>query len=142
MLAQFLLTWIEDGSKKLLDIAPMMDIQGPPLHYPNSHESTDEIYRTRRSSPHTSTSSSPRYQLPAYAEEGAPPQYQEEDTSEKNGKRDGKRTILIRLLTSLFIAIIVALIVAAVFGKINEVQGKKELAQKATEEEEEMLVKP
>lgn len=108
----------------------MMDIQGPPLHYPNSHNSTAEIYRTRHSSPRGSSQSSPRYQLPAYVEEGAPPKYQEEESKETKEKPDGKRTIFIRLLTSLFIVIIVALIVAAVCGKISDVKTDQKMAEK------------
>lgn len=98
-----------------------MDAQGPPLHYPNSHESTDEIYRTRQSSRRSSPPVSPRHQPPAY-EEGAPPQYQEEEAGEIKDEANRKRTVCVRLLTSLFIVVIVALIVAAVFGRINEVK--------------------
>lgn len=100
-----------------------MDVQGPPVHYPNAHESTNAVYRTRESTPAGSPPATPQYQLPAY--DSPPPQYQEEESLETKLKKDGRRTVCIRLMTSIFIVTIVALIVAAVFGRINNVRSKK-----------------
>ena len=96
-----------------------MDSQAPPSHYPNSHESTAVVYRTRddRYSPPVS----PRYQLPAYGDEGAPPEYETEEDLEKL-KAHRKKTLIIRVMTSIFVATLVSLIVAAAIARIQ--QGK------------------
>lgn len=95
-----------------------MNIQGPPVHYPNSHSSTQSVWRTtptRQGTP------------PAYGDEGAaPPRYQEDYAEGGKDAPPGKRTLVIRLATSVFIMLIVALIVAAVFGRIDEVKADEE----------------
>lgn len=55
----------------------MNNAQGPPVHYPNSHESTAEVFRTNESSPrpspNPSTSTSPRSEAPLHATPAPPP---------------------------------------------------------------------
>lgn len=98
-----------------------MDSQAPPLHYPNSSDSTAEIYRTRQNELYSPTLCN-GYPLPAYAEEPEPPQYQDPPEDPDKARRRTKKILMIRVMTSIFIALIVSLIVAGAVTKV--MQGK------------------
>lgn len=115
-----------------------MDVQGPPISYPaprlitpetrpvhdndsDRDNDTDSAFRASDDSTLAeSLPPSPR-QPPAYGEERAPPQYQEdEDPDDIKARRKIRRTLCIRLLTSIFITVLVSLIVAAVVARIHD----------------------
>lgn len=95
-------------------------LQSPPNHYPNSHDSTLEVFRTRNFSV-TTTASSP----PGYHAERAPPRYQEVTEAERGehdteeGQRKARKIRWVRIASSIFIVTTVSLVVAGVVGKIN-----------------------
>lgn len=105
------------------------DNQAPPVHYPSARESTAAVYRTREAGDGDALernktngsggSGSSSYQLPAYGEESAPPDYQEdpEELAKKHAKE--RRTMAVRVISSVFVAMIVSLIVAAAVTKIQ-----------------------
>ncbi|CAH0052607.1 unnamed protein product [Clonostachys solani] len=92
----------------------MNNPQGPPQHYPNSHESTHEIYRT----PNFSRNESPRYRPPAYGAGRPPPLYHEGTKDDETAKAKARKTAYLRLAGSFLIVVIISLIVAGVIGKI------------------------
>lgn len=95
-------------------------LQSPSNHYPNSQESTLEIFRTRNFSVTTNASSPPGYHA-----ERAPPRYQEATEAEagayetEEAARKARKIRWIRVASSIFIVTTVSLIVAGVVGKIN-----------------------
>ena len=107
-------------------------IQSPPTHYPNSHDSTLEVFRTRNFSLNEPYP-------PAYGAERAPPRYQEateaeegeHDTAEARDK--ARKTRYIRILASLLIVTTVALIVGGVVGKIATSRELEREEKKAAE---------
>lgn len=109
-------------------------IQSPPVHYPNSHDSTLEVFRTRNFSLNEPYP-------PAYGAERAPPQYQEATEAEAGdqetleARAKARKTRYIRIGTSLFIVTTVALLVAGVAGKISGMKGDKDHRWLGHEEE-------
>ncbi|KAK2598065.1 hypothetical protein QQS21_005776 [Conoideocrella luteorostrata] len=110
-----------------------MDLE-PPRRYANPHviihelDSDSESESSFRASDDSTLAESdsippsPR-QPPAYADEGAPPQYQEEhNLDDVKARREAKKTLCIRLLTSVFITVLVSLIVAAVVARVHDSQ--------------------
>ncbi|POR32813.1 Uncharacterized protein TPAR_06996 [Tolypocladium paradoxum] len=100
-----------------------MEPQGRPVRYPTPSVSTNGVYRTGDPALSEGDPVSPR-QPPAYGDERAPPQYQEDGASDAKTKAKARKTILVRLLTSIFITVLVSLIVAAVVGRIHDSQDK------------------
>ncbi|VUC21110.1 unnamed protein product [Clonostachys rosea] len=92
----------------------MNNPQGPPQHYPSSHESTHEIYRT----PNFSRNESPRYRPPAYGAGRSPPLYHEDTEDDEKARAKARKTTYLRLAGSFLIVVIIALIIAGVIGKI------------------------
>ncbi|KAK0389050.1 hypothetical protein NLU13_2626 [Sarocladium strictum] len=115
-----------------------MDSQAPPLHYPNSHESTAEVYRTRQDDLYSPTLVNGGYPLPAYGEEPEPPQYQETPEELAKAKKRARNILVVRLLTSVFIALIVSLIVAGAVTKIQ--QGKTQDRSEETKDSIETMM--
>jgi hypothetical protein len=102
-----------------------MDSQAPPLHYPNSHDSTAEIYRPhRRDELYSPTLVNGGYPLPEYGEGSEPPQYDDSPEELEKAKKRVRNILIVRVMTSMFIALIVSLIVAGAVTKIQ--QGKSE----------------
>ncbi|KND86753.1 hypothetical protein TOPH_08609 [Tolypocladium ophioglossoides CBS 100239] len=100
-----------------------MEPEGRPVRYPTPSVSANGVYRIGDPALSEIDPTSPR-QPPAYGDERAPPQYQEEVASNAKTKAKARKTILIRLLTSIFVTVLVSLIVAAVVGRIHDSQSK------------------
>jgi hypothetical protein len=101
-----------------------MDSQAPPLHYPNAHDSTVEVYRTRQDELYSPTLVNGGYPLPAYGEEQQPPEYQDTPEDIEKAKKRIRNILIVRVMTSVFIALIVSLIVAGAVTKIQQGKAK------------------
>ena len=111
-----------------------METEGRPVRYPTPSVSANGVCRTDDPALSESDPASPR-QPPAYGDERAPPQYQEEVASDAKLKAKARKTIFVRLLTSIFVTVLVSLIVAAVVGRIHGSQSKDEDKKKSQQAE-------
>ncbi|PNY29731.1 Uncharacterized protein TCAP_00358 [Tolypocladium capitatum] len=120
-----------------------MEPEGHPVRRPTPSVSTNGVCRP--GDPALSSESDPASprQPPAYGDERAPPQYQEEAASGAKTMAKARKTILVRLLTSIFITVLVSLIVAAVVGRIHDSQsngkGDNNSSQQAESESMELF---